>query len=78
MQIKPIHNCVRSRKRIYKRVNERPHSLTAFNNNARLFVPLEKIELSQHEYNIALEHENCCFKIRKTDEILAGLGKMDA
>lgn len=26
----------------------------------------------------ALEHENCCFKIKKTDEILAGLGKMDA
>lgn len=51
MQIKPIHNCVRSRKWIHKRVNERPHSLTAFNNNARLFVPSEKIELSQHEYN---------------------------
>lgn len=54
MQIKPIHNCVRSRKRIYKRVNERPHSLTAFNNNAQLFVPLEEIELSQHEYNIRI------------------------
>lgn len=25
-----------------------------------------------------LEYENCCFKIRKIDEILVGFGKMDA
>lgn len=38
---------------------------------------LKKLNFFNMSIIYVLEYENCCFKIRKIDEILVGFGKMD-